>query len=63
MNGLKTSSLHSIPSKSTEGQQIRRKKIVNIRRQLKKGKYDINKRLDIALDRILEDLLYRRKRL
>ena len=62
MNGLKTSSLHSIPSKSTGDEQIRRKKIFNIHRQLKRGKYDINKRLDVVLDRILEDLLHRRKR-
>jgi len=63
MNGLKTSRLNPVPSKSAIWPQVRRKKIVNIRRKLKKGKYDINKRLDIALDRILEDLLYRRKRL
>lgn len=62
MNGHKTGSLHSIFFKSAGGQKIRRKKVFDIRRQLKRGKYDINKRLDVTLDRILEDLLHRRKR-
>lgn len=62
MNGLKTNSPHTIPSESTVGPQVRKKKIVNIRRQLRRGKYNINERLGVALDRILEDIIYRRKR-
>ena len=62
MNGLITGGLHSILSKSTGGQKIRWKKVFDIRQQLKRDKYDINKRLDVTLDRILEDFLHRRQR-
>lgn len=61
MNELKNNTLISTPSKPPQGQQIRWKKIVDIRRQLAKGKYDINKRLNVVIDRILEDLIHRRK--
>lgn len=36
--------------------EVRRDKILNVRRQLTDGKYDLNERLDIALDKVLEDL-------
>ena len=61
MNELKNSTLLAIPSKSIAGRQIRRKKIVDIRRQLARGKYSVNERLNVVLDRILEDLTHRRK--
>jgi len=56
MSKAKTSSLRSVPSKSAAGQRIRRKKIVKVRQELKKGRYDVNERLSVALDRIIEDL-------
>jgi hypothetical protein len=36
---------------------VRKKKILNVRQQLSKGVYDIDKRLNTVLDRILEDIL------
>jgi hypothetical protein len=36
--------------------EIRREKVLNIRQQLTEGKYNLNQRLDIALDKVLEDL-------
>jgi len=36
--------------------EIRRQKVLRVRRQLSEGKYDLSERLDIALDRVLEDL-------
>jgi len=36
--------------------EIRQQKILNVRRQLTEGKYDLNERLEITLDRVLEDL-------
>ncbi|MHC4475581.1 MAG: hypothetical protein ACYTEL_08040 [Planctomycetota bacterium] len=36
--------------------EVRRRKVLDVRRQLTDGKYDLNQRLDIALDRVLEDL-------
>jgi hypothetical protein len=31
-------------------------KVLNVRRQLTEGKYDLSERLDIVLDKVLEDL-------
>ena len=61
MNELKNSTLLATPSKSPAERQIRRKKIFDIRRQLARGKYNVNERLNVVLDRILEDLIHRRK--
>jgi len=36
--------------------EIRKEKVLKVRRQLNKGKYKLNERLDIALDKVLEDL-------
>jgi len=36
---------------------FRKKKILEIRQQLIEGRYDIDKRLNIALDRLIEDLI------
>jgi hypothetical protein len=36
--------------------EIRRAKVLDIRQQLTEGKYNLGRRLDIALDKVLEDL-------
>lgn len=36
--------------------EVRKDKILDVRQQLTNGKYDLNERLDIALDKVLEDL-------
>ena len=36
--------------------EIRKQKILRVRRQLTEGKYDLSTRLDVALDKVLEDL-------
>lgn len=36
--------------------EVRREKILNVRQQLTEGQYNLNERLDIALDKVLEDL-------
>lgn len=36
--------------------EVRKEKILEVRRQLTEGQYDLNDRLDVALDRVLEDL-------
>jgi len=36
---------------------FRREKVFTIRQQLAEGKYDINERLNVALDKILENLV------
>ncbi|MDD5011828.1 MAG: flagellar biosynthesis anti-sigma factor FlgM [Phycisphaerae bacterium] len=36
--------------------EVRRRKILDLRRSLANGNYEVNNRLDIALDRVLEEL-------
>lgn len=36
--------------------EIRKEKVLRVRRELTEGKYNLNERLDIALDKVLEDL-------
>jgi hypothetical protein len=37
--------------------EMRREKILRLRRQITEGRYDLKERLDLALDRVLEDLM------
>jgi hypothetical protein len=37
--------------------QVRKKKILEVRQQLVEGRYDIDGRLNVALDHLLEDLV------
>ncbi len=37
--------------------EVRREKVLDVRRQLTEGKYELNKRLDVTLDKVLEDLI------
>jgi hypothetical protein len=36
--------------------EVRKEKVLDVREQLNKGKYQLNERLDMALDKVLEDL-------
>ena len=36
--------------------EIRREKVLRLRRQITEGRYDLTGRLDMALDKVLEDL-------
>jgi hypothetical protein len=36
--------------------EVRQEKILDVRRRLADGRYDLNGRLDMALDRVLEEL-------
>ena len=36
---------------------VRKKKVFEVRRQLVEGRYDLEERLDTALDRLLEELI------
>ena len=36
--------------------EIRKQKVLDLRRQITQGGYDLNERLDIALDKVLEEL-------
>lgn len=36
--------------------EVRQEKILNVRRQLTEGRYDLNERLDRAIEKVLENL-------
>ena len=36
--------------------EVRKEKVLEVRRRLTEGRYDLNQRLDVALDKVLEDL-------
>jgi hypothetical protein len=36
--------------------EVRRQKVLKVRRQLTEGRYNLNERLDIALEKVLDDL-------
>ena len=36
--------------------EVRQEKILDVRQQLTEGNYDLNERLDVAIDRVLEQL-------
>ena len=36
--------------------EVRREKVLDVRQQLTEGQYSLNERLDVALDKVLEDL-------
>ncbi len=36
--------------------EIRKEKVLTLRQQITEGRYDLTERLDLALDRVLEDL-------
>lgn len=37
--------------------EVRQQKVLHLRRQITEGKYDLADRLEIALDKVLEDLI------
>jgi len=37
--------------------EVRKEKVLDIRRRLTEGQYDFNERLDMALDKVLDDLI------
>jgi len=36
--------------------EVRKEKVLNLRRQITKGEYDLNERLDVAVDKVIEHL-------
>lgn len=37
--------------------EVRRQKVLHLRRQITEGRYDLADRLDMAMDKVLEDLI------
>ena len=54
LENINTTPIGRVLKKIASLPEIRKDKVLEVRRQLNKGKYDLNGRLDVALDRILE---------
>jgi len=56
LENLNTTPIGQVLRKIASLPEVRRRKVLDVRQQLTEGKYNLNKRLDIALDKALEDL-------
>ena len=56
LESINTTPIGQVLKKIASLPEIHKEKVLNVRQQLTKGQYDLNDRLDIALDKVLEDL-------
>jgi len=56
LDSISTTPIGQVLKRIASLPEVRRDKVLDIRRRLTKGQYDLNERLDIALDKVLEDL-------
>ena len=57
LENINTTPIGQVLKKIASLPEVRKEKVLDIRRQLNKGKYNLNTRLDVALDKALEDLI------
>ena len=56
LENMHTTPIGQVLKKIASLPEVRRAKVLDVRRQLTEGKYDLNERLDVALEKVLEDL-------
>lgn len=56
LENINTTPIGQVLKKIASLPEVRKEKVLDVRRQLTEGEYDLNKRLDFALDKVLEDL-------
>ena len=56
LENINTTPIGQVLKKIATLPEVRKEKVLDLRQQLSKGNYRLNERLDIALDRVLEDL-------
>ena len=56
LKNINTTPIGQVLKKIASLPEVRQGKVLDVRRQLTEGKYDLNERLDVALDKVLEDL-------
>ena len=57
LENINTTPLGNVLKKIASLPEVRQEKILDVRRQLTEGRYDLNRRLDNVLERVLEDLI------
>lgn len=56
LENLNTTPIGQVLNKIASLPEVRKEKVLDVRRQISEGKYELNERLDVALDRVLEEL-------
>ena len=56
LENLNTTPIGQVLKKIASLPEVRKDKVLNVRQQLTDGHYDLNERLDLALDKVLEEL-------
>jgi hypothetical protein len=56
LENLNTTPIGQVLKRIASLPEVRKDKVLGVRRQLTDGKYDLSERLDIALDKVLEEL-------
>jgi len=56
LKNIDTTPIGQVLKKIASLPEVRREKILDVRQQLTKGQYDLNGRLDVALEKVLDDL-------
>jgi len=56
LENINTTPIGQVLKKIASLPEVRREKILDVRQQLTEGKYDFNGYLDVALDKVLEEL-------
>jgi hypothetical protein len=57
LHNINTTPIGRLLKQIAEMPEIRQEKVANVRNQLNRGEYGLNERLDVALDRVLEELI------
>ena len=56
LDNINNTSIGQVLKKIASLPEVRREKVLDVRQRLTSGQYDINNRLGITLDKVLEDL-------
>jgi len=54
LENMHTTPIGQVLRKIASLPEVRREKVLDVRRQLTEGRYDLNEHLDIAIDKVLE---------
>ena len=56
LENINTTPIGQVLKKIASLPEIRRQKVLDVRQRITTGQYELNERLDVALDKVLEDL-------
>ena len=56
LDNINTTPIGQVLKKIASLPEVRKEKVLDLRQQITKGEYDLNERLDVAVDKVLEHL-------